>query len=261
MSHATESQLLAYHDGEIDGSAAADLAGHLAVCARCTEELAGLRRLSDRSQAALSELDVPAPMLRTRAAIAAARRAPAGAPLLQRVGARSLAKAAVLLLVLAGAISALIPGSPLRLVLETAIARLSEPVPQEGPIAPQPPAAEAPGALVNTIYVYPADGRVRVIVHAPVELDVVARLAEEAETVAVVTSSPDPEVRFRSATGRVEVSGLTQGTLEVAIPMDLQSATLEIGGQVHVYKDGDELRLSGPAGTGRGEEVRFRIGG
>jgi anti-sigma factor RsiW len=66
MNHATDGLLLAYHDGEIDGPAEAELRDHLAGCAQCTQELDELRYASGQFGAAMALMDVPAPMLATR---------------------------------------------------------------------------------------------------------------------------------------------------------------------------------------------------
>src|SRR5919108_3727709 len=75
MNHATDSLLLAYHDGEIDGSALAGLRDHLASCAQCTQELNELRRMSGVLHEALALTDVPAPrVVRPSPAAVPARR-------------------------------------------------------------------------------------------------------------------------------------------------------------------------------------------
>lgn len=263
MTHATDGTLLAYVDGEIGDSAAAELSGHLAACAECARELQELRRLSAVTHEALDVLAAPAPMLRAQAALAAERarleRRPSS---LFRLGARGLARAAMLLLALAGAAAAAVPGSPVRRALETTIARVSQMLNGEAE-APAPVAPPAPADVAlerSRMAIMPAGGRVRVVLHAPAgPVDVVVRLVS-AQRATVETATPDNDVRLRSAAGRIEVIGLATGQVLIEVPAGVPSATIEVGGMVYVYKEGRALQLSGPAGSDRGDEVRFRIG-
>jgi hypothetical protein len=264
MSHAAEGSLQAYLDGEIDAAAAAQLVDHLAVCPACTHELAALQRGSELAHNALALLDTPPQLIRVRAALAAERRAPRR---FARLGASSLAKAAMLLLALAGAGAAAIPGSPVRRALEATFARVAQlftgdearPVDIAEPPAPAADPA-MPGRDVASISIAPADNAVRVMLHAPAgPVDVTVRLADRSRA-NVVATTVESGVRFVSATGRLEVVGLGTGEVVIEIPRTLEHASIQVGGQVHVYKQASQLHLSGPAGTGQGSEVRFRIG-
>jgi hypothetical protein len=268
MTHATDGLLQAYLDGEIDGTAEAELRGHLAACGACAQELNVLESASARAHDALSVLDVTAPMMRARARLAAERRT--ADPLvgrrrsLPRMGGRSLAKAAMLLLALAGAGAAAIPESPVRRALESTIARVAQlfgpgaqaPVAEVPVTAPAPVEPLTPGGMG----VLPADGRVRVVLQAPAgEVSVVVRLVES-QRATVQTATDGAGVRFRTAPGRVEVGGLTSGEVTISIPRGTRDATVEIGGAVWAYKQGNVLQLTGPAGVERGEQVSFRLG-
>jgi hypothetical protein len=266
MTHATEGLLQAYLDEEISGSAAAELRGHLAGCAACAGELKVLRRAHDTVHESLGMLaagDVP--VLRARAALATRRAATQRRWSLARLGTGGLAKAAMLLLALAGAGAAAIPGSPVRRALENTFARVAQlfngaPLEQEMPGVPvvtQTP--DGPPVTTSRMGVLPSDGRVRVLLNvpaAPVEVQV--RLVDD--RMAHVEAATDDAVRFRTGAGRIEVAGLNAGRIMVEIPRSAQGATIEVDGLVYVYKQGDTLRLSGPAGRDRGDQVRFRIG-
>lgn len=261
MTHATDGLLQAYLDGEIDGSAEAELRGHLAVCARCSGELEALERIGTQVHASLSLLDAPPPMVRAQAALAAGRNGRVGREP-SRIASRSFAKAAMLLLALAGAGAAAIPESPVRRALESTIARVADLIGGETPVAEAPPAvAPVDDALLPAAMgVLPADNRVRVVLHVPEgEVQVTVQLVDTRRAL-VETATTAEGVRFRTAPGRLEVAGLTAGQLTVGIPRSVQHATVEIGGQVYAYKQGAALYLSGPAGTGRGEQVHFRLG-
>jgi hypothetical protein len=274
MTHATEGLLVAYVDGEIDGAAAAELNGHLAACDQCARELQVMRRLSVRTHEALALLDAPVPLLRARAAVGAERpqhsrseapRTAAAGRSLTRLGGRGLARAAMLLLALAGAAAAAVPGSPVRRALETTIARVTQLFNGESvaPVAPAVVPVAEPAAPVYTerssMAILPAAGRVRIVLHAPSgPLEVTVRLVPAPRAV-VETASDDAAVRMRSAAGRIEVMGLGAGEVRIDVPASVPNATVEIGGMVYVYKTGDVLQLSGPAGTERAGEVRFRV--
>jgi hypothetical protein len=203
-------------------------------------------------------------VVRARAAIAAQRGGgvqPARRSL-ARIGAGGLARAAILILALAGAAAAAIPGSPLRRALEHTFDRVAHffngVAPAGHDVAPAAPALVAPAG--SRMAVLPADGRVRVILHQPAgQVDVTVRLVDEPLAEVEVVAAADG-VRFRTGPGRIEVSGVTGGTVAVAIPRGAVRATIEVDGRVHAYKHGDLLRLSGPAGRERGEQVRFRAG-
>jgi anti-sigma factor RsiW len=266
MTHATDGLLQAYLDGEIDSQAAAELSDHLAGCHACAAELDTLRHVGEAVHQALGLLVAPpAPLLRARAIIAAERRAARHgfAGRLSRLGARGIAKAAMLVLALAGAGAAAIPGSPVRRALETTFARVAElfrePAP---PVADAPaPTLDAPAPLLTRgAAVLPADGRVRVVLHAPAQdTDITVRLVD-APRAEIATATAEGGVRFRTGAGRIEVAGLSPGAITIMIPRHVRQATIEIDGRVHVYKQGGVLHLSGPAGPQSGDEVSFRIG-
>lgn len=264
MTHATEGLLQAWVDGEVDERAAAELSGHLAVCTACEDALRDVRRMSERAREALGVLDADAvaPVLRARASLAAVR-APRRGRRLSWAGLSGLGRAAILVLALAGVAAAVVPGSPVRMVLETTLTRVvqivrSDPVSEPAP----PPAAPADGPVLSEtmeMAILPANGRVRVVLHPPAGVvDVQVRLVDAAQArVEAATAQP---VRLRSAAGRIEVVGLTTGAVRIEIPRHVPQATVEIGGVLHVLKADGRLRLSGPAGTESGQDVHFRIG-
>jgi hypothetical protein len=263
MTHATDGLLLAYVDGEIDGSARAELSEHLAICAACADELRELERLSAQAHGALAVLDAPAPVLRAQAKLAAARRTSAsGVRSRLRLGAAGLARAAMLLLALAGVAAAAIPGSPVRRALETTFARVAQLFngsPAAEPVIVTEAEPGVPLTETTSAAIMPADGRVRIMLHpATGAVDVEVRLVDAARA-RVETETAAPEVRLRSASGRIEVIGLTMGRVQIDIPRHVSSATVEVGGRVYVYKAGERLQLTGPAGDQSGVEVGFRI--
>jgi hypothetical protein len=208
-------------------------------------------------------LDATAPILRARVAISAAGRG-GRSRRLSWAGLSGFARAAMLLLALAGVAAAVVPGSPVRLALEATIARVAaglqnEPGPEPAPVPAPPLAAPVPTESMG-MAILPADGRVRVLLHTPTgAVDVQVRLVDGPRA-RVETTTVQPDVRLRSAAGRIEVIGLTAGDVLIDIPRQVAQATVEIGGVLHVFKEGQRLQLAGPAGTDSGETVRFRTG-
>lgn len=275
MTHATEGTLQAYLDGEMGSAAEAELAHHLDGCPACAAELQELESAGARFRQVVALAGAEPPVLRARAALAAGRRpepsvARAAEPAarwraVSRLGAGGFAKAAMLLLALAGSGAAAIPGSPVRRVLETTFARVAQFFAPAVPVAVDPttevPAAGAEATVTGSrMGVLPSAGRVRVVLEAPAEgvLDVTVRLVDEA--LAQVATAPGEGVRFRTGPGRIEATTLPAGAVTVDIPRAAVTAEVEVGGVVHAVKQGSELQLAGPAGAGRGEQVRFRVG-
>lgn len=263
MVHTAEGTLQAYLDGEIDDAAERAVADHIAACTACAEELDSLRDADRRLSQALALLDSPAPVLSARAEIAR-RRSRGSGRRIARLGAWGLAKAAMLLLVLAGAGAAAIPD--FRRALETTFSRVvamlggdqerTAAAPGE-PTAPEP--VEDAEAIPGASFVTPADGRVQILLHAPTgAVDVVVRLVDGEQ--AEVTTATDEPVRRRVGSGRLELIGLGSGTVTIGIPRDVPNATVEIDGVIRVYKEDGALRLSGSDAAGRGSEVRFQAG-
>jgi hypothetical protein len=260
MNHATDSLLLAFHDGEVEGSALAELRDHLASCAQCTHELDELRRMSGVLHEALALIDVPAPAPRVRPASAAAAAAAASFTLSSpsqrrsaswaRLGTSSLAKAALFLLAFAGVLTAF-PGSPTRRALE-AIARWID-----GPATDEAP-APAIEATPRELLFEPVDGQARIVVHGAREVDVTVRLVDQPKA-SVDAIAVGPEVTLTSGSGRAEVSGVATGSLQIGIPRGVRRATVEFDGEVLVRLADGALHLLGKAGNATGEEVSFRI--
>jgi anti-sigma factor RsiW len=265
MSHAAEGSLQAYLDGEVDGPAAAGLRAHLAACAECASELELLRVAGVRTHQALALLDsdAPVPMLRARAAIAVGERArrPRGAVL--RLGGWGIAKAAMLVLVLAGAGAAAIPD--VRRAFEATFARVAElfGASRTAEITPEAPldvSRPEPAVLeVRQAFVQPVAGRVRVLLPAQAPgVEVTVRLIDGNR--ASVETASTGQVRFVSSTGRLEVFGVEGGSITIGVPRMIDNATVEVDGRVRVIKEGNQLVLSGPATAERGSELRFITG-
>ena len=261
MTHAAEGLLQAYLDGEVTGGAEAELRAHLAACPRCEGELDELRAASAlfTSSARLLGDAVPATpsdqaFWRVRAQVSR-RRVP---------GAGLLARAAGLVLLVSGGVMALVPESPLRRFAESLF---GEDRPAAAPVAePAPPApvvtapAVAPAEGMPGVILVPADGRVQLRVWsiaagATVRVDLV-----DGVRVSVQTEGEADGVRFRSGSGRVEVMNLGTAHVSIQIPRSLPYASLEVDGRQWLFKDGDQLRLTGPIVEQSENTLVFRSG-
>lgn len=246
MSHAADGLLQAYLDGEVTGEAEAELRAHLAACARCEAELRELRAagaLFSSSAELLGSDALPA------TAEQAYWRVRARAPRRRWPGAGLLARAAGLVLLVSGGVMALVPDSPLRRLAEglfgedrPVVAPVAEPA---SPVVTEPAVEARPRGLPGVTLV-PADGRVQLRVWsiapgATVRVDLVdgVRVSVEAEGEA-------QDVRFRSGSGRIEVMNLGTAHVSIQIPRSLPFASLEVDGRQWLFKNGDQLRLTGP---------------
>lgn len=248
MTHAAEGLLQAYLDGEVTGEAEAELRAHLAACPRCDGELGELRAASalfSSSARLLGDAEPATPadqaFWRVRAQVSR-RRLP---------GAGLLARAAGLVLLVSGGVMALVPESPLRRLAEglfgedrPAAAPIAEPPSPPAPVVTAPaiePAEGMPGVIL-----VPADGRVQLRVWsiaagATVRVDLV-----DGVRVSVQTEGEADGVRFRSGSGRIEVMNLGTAHVSIQIPRSLPYASLEVDGRQWLFKNGDQLRLTGP---------------
>jgi anti-sigma factor RsiW len=273
MNHAGEGLLQAYIDGEVTGPAAADLSAHVGACAVCDTELRELRRASEIFHGAMARLDAAAPRaaaprVPTRVAEPVidlagerARRAPA----LGRFAAGSLARAAALVLLVAGGATAMIPGSPLRRWIGQGLDRIAAVFAQPEVVAPA--ATPSPAAPVQPTFVpgaemsiQPANGGVQVYVQAS-EGDgrLTVRFAD-AELARVQTDSSAHAVTFRNSTGRMDILNLGVSDAILTLPGSLEHAEVSINGAVVLRKEGDAVRVTGPAVRHTPQEIVFRTG-
>ena len=261
MSHAADGLLQAYLDGEVTGEAEAELREHLSACARCHAELGELRAASSLFSTAAHHLDDVAPAPATEQAWWRLR---SRVPRRRLPGAGLLARAAGLVLLVSGGVLALVPDSPLRRLAEEWFggdAPVAAPA-VEQPVAPAVPEPELrePSAGMPGVTLVPADGRVQLRVWsmapgATVRVDLV-----EGERVSVQTEGEAQDVRFRSGSGRIEVMNLGTAHVSIRIPRSLAFASLEVDGRQWLFKDGDQLRLTGPVVQQSENGMVFRSG-
>ena len=221
--HPSEGELQAFLDGELPADERARVAAHLAECGDCRAELAQLRAAGEIFSAAVHRIDTVTAAAVTAAHTAVLHRAGSrrsGRPALQILppsGARAVAvrraflRAAVLVLLVAGAASAAVPGSPIRRFL---VGLWHETTHLFGvrPAAPPPPArirvAPAPRpapSLPSGVSVLPENGRVSVVVQgAAPGLRVHVRVLDT-DRASVEADGPATSAHFRTGPGRIEV--------------------------------------------------------
>jgi len=230
MTHLDEGTILAMRDGAWETEAALQ---HTSSCTLCSHELGRARARAALVSGALSVLDED---VDTEAAKAVVRRRLDARHGAVRGGAwrwMPLGKAAALVLIAAGAASAL-PGSPFRNWW-----RASEPaaVPT---VAPASGIASAPGGAIE---VPVTAGRIAGIVRGVSPGTEVEVVWVDAPTARV--AAPAGSV-FAYGGGRAEVDA-ADGPLRVEMPRAAELATLEVDGVEYVRRAGDLVSVAGPA--------------
>lgn len=243
MTHLDDGTLQAFLDDELPPRERAEVAEHLLACAACQaahEELMQANGLFSRS---VSLLDVEPPQ-----AAALGRVVRQGA----RTGTSWFVKAAGLVLFLAAAASAAVPGSPVREWIAHVV-EPEAPAPVEtsvGAPEPEPVSASADAGVPVPIGLSLAPAAGQVVVALDAIEGAVLRLEPidgSRARVSVVAAGRDPV--FRTRAGRVEVRDLAGAAVRVQLPMDAPRARLEVGGRLYAEQVGGELRVLVQADT------------
>lgn len=255
MSHVDEGTLQAWIDGELAEAGVATVREHAAHCATCTAEVRALREADARVHEALSAL--PGETLADFGTLAEIRRRASGRSIRRFVPA-GLARAAMLLLALAGVVAAAMPESPLRRWLEDVLA--DEPETAAAPAVEAPVVAEPPAAPIQETGRAIALEAGRVVIHlvAPSPaLEIRLRIVDGDEA-SVTWNAADADARTRQTAGRLEVFGLDSGPVTISIPRSAIDALVEVDGQVWWHKQGGEIRTPGPAHEDTRDGIIFR---
>lgn len=239
MTHLEDGTLQAFLDDELPARTRAEVAEHLLACESCHARQEELLQANTLFAQSISVLDVEPPST-----------GPAAGPLRRHAPAAtgSFVKAAGLVLALAAAASAAVPGSPVRAWVAQVL-EPSQPTPEAtGPRPgsndgrPLPPPAPA-GVSIN-----PASGPV-VVAIAGLE-DAVIRLegapGSEA-SVSVLGGERDPV--FRTGAGRLEVRDGAGGEVRVRLPLGIEGARLEVDGELYAETVAGTLELHVAADT------------
>jgi hypothetical protein len=261
MPHPDEGQIQAWLDGELEPEAGFGVRHHVEACVDCATLAEALRGQSQGFSRAMVVLDDealnladPGP-LPVAAALSPVPRHPV------RATGWSLARAAGLVLVAAGAAAALVPGSPVREWLEglaMADAGVEAPIPArvEG-------AAETAPALVPAagISVTPVAGAVAVRLQGFGESSIVHVRLTDAPRASVRVERVVEAPRFVTGPGVLEVIGQAEGEIWVELPRSARDAVVEVDGEEAVRLEGGRLVLEWPPMDSLREDVKFRIGG
>lgn len=235
MEHPAEGTLLEWLDGRLARPEHATVQAHVAACGSCAALADRLRRLAAICEGAMAALNPPAPTEAAYAALLRRRRGwAAGAR-------RTLARAAMLVLVVVGVASATLPSSSLRRWLA-------------GPPATHRAVAPAPGAGVEILAL---NDSVRIVVdQSHPDLRVRVRVVDT-EYVDVRGVGAAENARFRTAPGRVSVTATGAGEIHVTLPRGVRRAIIAVGQRAYVIKEGDQLHVLAPSADTAGTEISF----
>lgn len=246
--HPEDGHLLAHHDGELPPEDDRRVTGHLDGCGACSRRLAELRAASERLAGALARVDVAPPDtdpgdVQARAGQRSGDAADTGGG--DAAGRRgrlfrwsAALKAAAVLLGVATAAAAVVPGSPLR----RWVVRSVEPL-VSGPEAPAP-AATSVLPDPETVSV-PVERRAEVRVRgAGPELVIWLRMTD-----APRLSVTGRAARYEIGASAVEVLEPTGPELVVELPRTVTTARVSADGRVLFEKIDGRVRIPGPADT------------
>ena len=238
--HPADGRLLAHLDGELSETEAARLEEHLGGCTPCRRRREELARASDLLTRELRVADVEPPPADAPALRRAARRSGGGADDDARQGPASSTfwKAAVLVLGVAAAASATVPGSPVEGWISDAVRALAGAF-SDGPVQDAPTVegrATAAGAQGVSLRV--ADrAEVRISEPAP---GLVVRVRSVDDSVLSVVARG---ARYRAAEGVVEVVGPDGPDLRVALPVSAATARITAAGALLMERVDGRLRV------------------
>jgi anti-sigma factor RsiW len=266
MAHGDLGQLTAYLDEQLPADEIGSVQRHVGDCPECQRDVERLTAQKERMRAALASLDVEVVGAHAALARAAAhlrqRRTAASPPAvagpprarstIRRIFAsrRHLLRAAMFVLFIAGGVSALVPGSPLRRMLGGEAADAPQEVtPAIAPSSP-PQAERAPELRVRAAA---AGGRLRVALQMAPGSELVVSLVD-GDSAAVMVPV---DANVSGSDGLLEAT--SAGPVRVDVPRTVPEVSLEVGGQLYLRVRGGLLDVIAPT-TGRSDtQASFRI--
>ena len=263
MPHPNDGHLLAWLDGELEPEEGTGVREHIDSCAECRGRADILRRESEGLSRALLVLDEQAAGLADPGPLpVVAALDTRGSHRLRRTG-WSLARAAGLILVAAGAAAALVPGSPVREWLESLgegdrSAAVAPAVPDSEAEAPSAEAIEPTAAGIS---VEPMAGSLVVDLQGfGRNSNVHVRLTDARRATVRVEGTPEVP-RFVTGPGTLEVIGAREGEIWVELPRSARDAVVRVDGEAAVRIEDGHLVILWPVLDSMREDVVFRIGG
>lgn len=240
MTHLDDGTLQAFLDNELAGVDRTSVAQHLLGCMRCQADHHALTRANALFTQSTSILDVaPPPQVGSaRAGAIGGRAARAGTT----IRSSTVGKAAVLVIALAAAASAAVPGSPVREWV------MRSTTPQEDPPATVPTSSPAAQPAATGLSIGPVEGRLTVALLALEDVEI--RLEPTAGTTASVqVTGARREPGFSVRSGQVDLRNAVGGIIEVRLPVDVAGARLEVDGVPYAESRDGALHLHIPADT------------
>jgi hypothetical protein len=241
MMHVDSGTLQAMLDDEVDARDRMTVQAHLVSCTECAAEFDELRQQAAQARLAFAMLDDYTPMLEGRVRVD---------PAVRRVQKRgfarfmpaSLARAAALVLLVAGAASAAIPGSPVRRLAGDLIERASRLLAaNDVPELTQAPLAETPSPIVRDTTggqaVQLAGGAVRIEIYSATPgASIRVRVVNDREAWVKTFGIP---ARYRSGSGWMNVYNVDAEGAVVDLPRRARAASVAVNGNLfYVYENG-----------------------
>jgi hypothetical protein len=241
MMHVDSGTLQAMLDDEVGARDRMTVQAHLVSCTECAAEFDELRQLAAEARSAFAMLDAYTPMLVGRVRVdPAVRRVPKRG--FARFMPASLARAAALVLLVAGAASAAIPGSPVRRLAGDLIERASRLLGATSvPEVTQAPVAETPVPIVRDTTggqaVQLADGAVRIEIYSATPgASIRVRVVNDRDAWVKTFGIP---ARYRSGSGWMNVYDVDAEGAVVDLPRGARVASVAVNGnRFYVYENG-----------------------
>jgi anti-sigma factor RsiW len=262
MSHPNDGHLLAWLDGELEPGEGTGVRAHIESCAECHARVDILRGESEGFSRAVLVLDDqvfgaadpgPVPVV--------AALSTGGKHRVRRTG-WSLARAAGLVLVAAGAAAALVPGSPIRAWIEgiggdeapaSAVPTVPVPWTEAAEDVARVPAATA-------ISVEPLAGSLVVSLQGFGQSSNVHVRLTDARRASVRVEGAAESPRFVTGPGMLEVIGSREGEIWVELPRSAGDAVVQVDGEDAVRIENGRLVILWPVLDSLRGDVVFRIG-
>ncbi len=238
--HLDEGTLQAFLDDELPTAERGAAAEHMLACEQCRGSHEELKRASAVFSAAVSLLDEEA----EPEGVARAARWGGGR------GVGSLAKAAGLILAVAAAASAAVPGSPVRGWVRQVVGGAA---PAVAPPTVSAARVEEP-PMPAGVAVIPSGGALDVTLEDVEQVTIRLRQTSVDEaSVSVVGAAAEP--RFETGRGRIGVRGVAGGELLIELPESVTYARLVVNGDVYAELSDGKLRALVPARESGGELI------
>ncbi|MEX2281746.1 MAG: hypothetical protein WEE89_04575 [Gemmatimonadota bacterium] len=251
MFHPALHHLRAFASDDLQATARAEAARHLAGCQRCRDQLSWIESVRSSLQSApvLAAPDVSWARIRNRVNLGDVVLLAAADATWQPAPVRSRAVAAALfILVLTSGVAALLTE---RDALKTWFnPTINDPVEAPAAVTPAaPPGAPAPLPITTQLAIAPEQGRLSVSIAGPhALLRVRVRIGDQPDLEVEATGAAG-QGRFRTGPGRLTVEQPGGGDLLLTLPRAAAHVVVMIDGRTLLVKERSQVRLLVPADT------------